>query len=79
LTHFPFKLERELTQTQARIASQPAANSTPPENNDMKTEISKLKEENKNLAEQLEVYELRKDQMHIQVNILQNVCTFGLV
>ena len=32
-----------------------------------RTEVEKLREENAKLLEQLEVYEIRKEQMHMQV------------
>lgn len=66
------KLERELSQSQTRIAAQPVPSNIPSDTCDGKAEINKLKEENKKLAEQLEVYELRKEQMHIQVS---SVCS----
>ncbi|XP_067043438.1 mitotic spindle assembly checkpoint protein MAD1-like isoform X1 [Acropora muricata] len=57
------KLEAELNELRDKVSTQA------PEKGDtslLKTEIEKLKEENVKLQEQLDVYEIRKEQMHMQ-------------
>jgi cell shape-determining protein MreC len=58
------QVERELAVAKTRYANQPT---TAVVDGETKTEIKRLKEENTKLAEQLERYELRKDQMHMKV------------
>lgn len=57
------KLEAEMNELRDKVSTQA------PEKGDtslLKTEIEKLKEENVKLQEQLDVYEIRKEQMHMQ-------------
>jgi len=57
------KLEVELNELRDKVSNQ-----TPGKADDslLRTEVEKLREENAKLLEQLEVYEIRKEQMHMQ-------------
>ncbi|EDO40015.1 predicted protein [Nematostella vectensis] len=59
------KLERALNGFKKTSPSQ-ASESSPTLVTELKTQLEKLKKENGELAERLEVYELRKEQMHMQ-------------
>ncbi|XP_031555898.1 mitotic spindle assembly checkpoint protein MAD1-like [Actinia tenebrosa] len=58
------ELERQLKEEKSKCASRSTVSTAT--DNEAKAEIKRLKEENMKLAEQLEIYELRKEQMHIQ-------------